>query len=397
MSAAHRLLAIALLALGLAGCASWQPPAQFDDAGVRERAVTASVEDVQVAAAVLSAEDSRRMFGADVNASGVQPVWIEVRNGTREPLWLLSPGTDPDYFSPLEVAWSMHKLLAADANARIDDHFHRLGFRSPVLAGETRKGVLFINPERHTRLLNIDLIQKDRLIPFTLFLNVPDDPAEAPSGAATAASAPAASETADPAALRAALERLPCCAVASGEATPLNAIFVGDLADIAAALVRRGYRRDASAGDAAHQVFGRSPNVVLRKQAQAGAPATQLRLWLVPLRFESRSVYLVQVSRPVGGRFAPRGAGDGVPHEDMDEARNLLVQDMMYSGGLAKLAFATGVGPQAPAPGARYATDGLRAVLFLATRPLSMADVEFLDWAPYLGLPAPASRTENTR
>jgi hypothetical protein len=396
MSAAHRLLAIALLALCLAGCASWQAPAPFDDAGLRARAVTASVEDVQVAAAVLSAEDSRRMFGADVNASGVQPVWIEVRNGTREPLWLLSPGTDPDYFSPLEVAWSMHKLLAGDANARIDDHFHRLGFRSPVLAGATRKGVLFINPERRTRLLNIDLIQKGRLIPFTLFLNVPDDAAEAQSGAAVA-SAPAASDFANSAALRAALERLPCCAVASDGATPLNAIFVGDLADIAAALVRRGYRRDALAGDAAHQVFGHGPDVVLRKHAQAGAPSTQLRLWLASLRFEGRSVYLVQVSRPVGGRFAPRGAGDGVPHEDMDEARNLLVQDMMYSGGLAKLAFATGVGPQAPAPGARYATDGLRAVLFLATRPLSMADVEFLDWAPYLGLPAPSTRTENPR
>jgi len=396
MSAAHRLVACALLGLSLAGCASWQAPAQFDDAGLRARAVTALREDVQVAAAVLSAEDSRRMFGADVNASGVQPVWIEVRNGTREPLWLLSPGTDPDYFSPLEVAWSMHKLLAADTNARIDDHFHRLAFRSPVLAGETRKGVLFINPERRTRLLNIDLFQKERLIPFTLFLSVPDDAAAAPSGAA-AASAPAASEIADPAALRAALERLPCCAVAAGEATPLNAIFVGDLADIGAALVRRSYRRDPRTGDAAHQVFGHGPDVVLRKQAQAGAPATQLRLWLAPLRFEGRAVYLVQVSRPVGGRFAPRGASDGILHEDMDEARNLLVQDMMYSGGLAKLAFANGAGPQAPAAGARYATDGLRAVLFLATRPLSLADVEFLDWAPFLGLQEPPGRTENPR
>jgi hypothetical protein len=34
-------------------------------------------------------------------------------------------------------------------------------------------------------------------------------------------------------------------------------------------------------------------------------------------------------------------------------------------------------------------------VLFLATRPLSLADVEFLDWAPYLGLQEPAAQTEN--
>jgi hypothetical protein len=130
---------------------------------------------------------------------------------------------------------------------------------------------------------------------------------------------------------------------------------------------------------------------VLRKQAQAGAPATWMRAWLAPIRFEGRAIYLVQVGRPMGGRFAPRDASSSsILHEDVDEARNLLIQDMMYSGGLDKLGFATGVGPASPtAPrttvdGARYHTDGLRAVMFLATRPLSLADVELLDWAPYL-------------
>lgn len=391
MSAAHRLLAMALLALGVAGCAGWHAPAEVDDGALRARAVTETREDVRVAAAVLSAEDSRRMFGADVNATGVQSVWIEVRNGTREPLWLLSPGTDPDYFSPLEVAWSIHWPLGAATNARIDEHFRRLGFSSPVPAGETRKGVLFINPERRTRLLNIDLFQKERLVPFTLFLRVPDDAVDAPSDPPPPI-APQAGDITNPAALRAALERSPCCAVAA-EVAPLNAVFVGELADIGAALVRRGYRRDARPGDAVQQVFGRGPDVVLRKQAQAGAPATRLRLWLAPLRFEGRAVYLVQVSRPVGGRFPPRDASDTVLHEDMDEARNLLVQDMMYSGGLARLGFATGAA-KPPAGATPYLTDGLRAVLFLATRPLSLADVEFLDWAPYLGLPEPAARTE---
>ena len=81
-------------------------------------------------AAVLSAEDSRRMFGADVNKTGVQSVWIELQNQTPEPLWLLRPGSDPDYFSPLEVAWSVHTPLAREANARIDDHFDRLAFKN---------------------------------------------------------------------------------------------------------------------------------------------------------------------------------------------------------------------------------------------------------------------------
>jgi len=395
MTAAHRLLACALLALALAGCASWTEPAATDDAPLRARAATASRSDVHVAAAVLSAEDSRRMFGADINATGVQPVWIEVRNGTAEPLWLLSSGTDPDYFSPLEVAWSLHTWLASGTNARIDAHLQRLGFSNPVGAAETRSGVLFINPERRTRVLNIDLFQKERLVPFTLFLRVPDDTAEAPAQEGQPASSQA-SDIADATALRSALQRLPCCAAGAGAATPLNAVFVGDLADIGAALVRRSYRRDARAGDAGQQVFGRGPDIVLRKQAQAGAPATRLRLWLAPLRFEGVPVYLVQVSRPIGGRFAERATGDAVLHEDMDEARNLLLQDMIYSGGLAKLGFASGAAPHATTS-SRYPGDGLRAVLFLATRPLSLGDVEFLDWAPYLGLHEPSAGREAPR
>jgi hypothetical protein len=98
----------------------------------------------------------------------------------------------------------------------------------------------------------------------------------------------------------------------------------------------------------------------------------------------------VQAGRPIGGRFAPCGATGIALHDDVDEARNLLIQDMVYSGGLEKLGFVTGVGEvseaqsQTAIDGTGYHTDGLRAVLFLAKRPLSLADVEFLRWVPYL-------------
>jgi hypothetical protein len=73
----------------------------------------------------------------------------------------------------------------------------------------------------------------------------------------------------------------------------------------------------------------------------------------------------------------------------VDEARNLLVQDMMYAG-LSKLGFVTGVGetpdtrPRSALDGVSYYTDGLRAVLFFETRPHSLDDVEILHWAQYL-------------
>ena len=197
----------------------------------------------------------------------------------------------------------------------------------------------------------------------------------------------------DLAKLRGALERLPCCATDQRGATlgdPLNAVFVGELADIRGAMARRDYRRDTRADDMAQQVFGRPPDVVLRKQAQAGAPSNWIRAWLAPIRFEGRSIYLVQAGRPVGGRFGPRGASDIVLDDDVDEARNLTVQDMMYSGSLERLGFVTRVGDtsetqsRSAVHGAHYYTDGLRAVLFFAKRPLSLKDVEFLRWEPYL-------------
>jgi len=383
-------LCAAAFALVAAGCATWQAPADVSDAPLRERAVSDSRQDVRVSAAVLSAEDSRRMFGADVNETGVQPVWVEVRNGTSEPLWLLRPGTDPDYYSPLEVAWSLHTPLAQDANSRMDDHFDRFGLHSPILPGVTQAGILFTNPDRVTKLLNIDLFHGNGLVPFTLFLPVPGDAGRA-AGAQTRFRYPDA-QTADPqdlAALRSALERLPCCASddrGPDRGDPLNAVLIGDLPEIVAALVRRSYHRDPHPVDATQQVFGRAPDVVLRKQAQAGAPAIWLRGWLAPLHFDGRAVYVVQVGRPVGGRFAPRGSASIVLHEDVDEARNVLVQDVMYSGGLDRLAFVAGVGAASPAMagGAHYRTDGLRAALFLSTRPLSLSDVEILDWEPYL-------------
>jgi len=394
-----------ILLIIFAGCATWTAPTNIDDAPLRERAVTATRQDVQVSAAVLGSEDSKRMFGADINKANVQPLWIEVQNRTSQPLWLLRSGTDPDYFSPLEVAWSMHTLLGGATNASIDDHFNKLGFRNPILPGETRTGIVFTNPDRDPKLVNIDLFGNRTLVPFSLFVHVPDDVSDSRL-ALTLFQYPNTEITDyhDLASLRAAIERLPCCASDQHKTTgadPLNVVVVGNLGDIGAALVRRSYRRNLRDGDLDQWVYGRKPDVVLRKEAQAGVAATSIRAWLTPIRFNGALVYVVQVGRPVGGRFVHGGAAADVLHGDVDEARNFLVQDMMYSGGLDKLGFANGVTPAPEARprttlnGAPYHTDGLRAVMFFATRPLSFTNVEILDWVPYLERRESAERGEN--
>jgi hypothetical protein len=317
----------------------------------------------------------------------VQPVWIEIENRTPRTLWLLRSGADPDYFSPLEVAWAMHRPLSGNANARIDEHLARLAFPNPIAPGKTNSGVVFIHPQPVTVLLNLDLFGEATLLPFTLFLR------HASSPPLFAYAETEVVEYRDLATLRSALERLPCCATdADGKrpGDPLNVVFIGHLADIGAACVRRHYRLDVRDFDRTQHVFGRAPDIVGRKQSEAGATATWIRAWITPMRFDGKPVYVAQVGRPVGGRFAANDAAEAVLQADVDEARNGLVQDLMYSGGLERLGFVTGVGdvpvssPKQVINDASYHTDGLRAVLFFATRPLSLSDVAFLDWEPFL-------------
>ncbi|OLL27995.1 hypothetical protein BTH42_29855 [Burkholderia sp. SRS-W-2-2016] len=382
------------LCFALAGCSTWQSPASTDASPLRARAVTASGRDVRVSAAVLGSDDSKRMFGADLNAAGIQPVWIEVVNTSSQPLWLLRTGTDPRYFSPREVAWSMHSLLGGATNARMDEYFDQLGFRNPIPAGATHSGLLFTNPDRGTKLCNIDLFADRTLIAFSLFLQVPDDAGNPRFHETLFHYADAeVSDYDDLDSLRAALERLPCCATDAGATAPgdpLNAVFVGPIDNIGAAFVRRGYHNYKHDFDFAQRLYGREPDIVLRKREPVGAPATRLRGWLAPVRFRGQAVYVAQIGRPVGGRFTSGEPASGALQADVDEARNLLVQDMVYSGGLERLGFVYGVGPvpashpRTTLDGSSWHTDGLRAVLFFATRPLGLADVEFLDWVPYL-------------
>ena len=206
-----RFTGLACSLITLAGCATWTAPTDIGDAPLRARAVTETKRDVLISAAVLGPEDSVRMLGTDVTATGVQPVWIEVRNDTENVLWLLRSGADPDYFSPLEVAWSSHVTLARETNARIDEHFNQLAFPNPIPAHGVSSGILFTNPQPVTKLLTVDLLGSQIMIPFTLFLPVRGDIAGAKELVHQYAAADITNYD-DPDALRDALAALPCCA-----------------------------------------------------------------------------------------------------------------------------------------------------------------------------------------
>ena len=391
MAAWKRLIVLVMIGLLLSACATWQEPQETHESTLRARAVIASERGVQVRAAVLSTEDSNRLLGANVNATKILPVWIEVDNTTTHTLWLLRAGADPDYFSPREVAWPFRSFLQRANNERLNDHFDRFEFHSPVAPGETRNGIIFVNPQYLVLLFTVDLLGQGEIFPFTLFLPVPDDVSDEdvliPIKRFTETKKPNIQKSDQ---LRTALEKLPCCATNVAGARvgdPINVVLVGELDDVAAALARLKFRRVEKVSDTAQRLFSRPPDVVVRKSGQGSVPANWMRIWVAPLRYRNQSVFLVQAGRPLGGRFSESDSNNSKLHPNVDEARNLLIQDMLYSGGLEKLGFVRGAGridASTQDSSGQAASDGLRAVLFFVTRPLSLSDVEILDWEPLL-------------
>jgi hypothetical protein len=96
-------------------------PRPIHDVSFLARSQSKIDEEVRVTVAVLTAEESRQLFGVNLAGQGIQPVWVRVQNADTVPYWLLSTGLDPDYFSPLESAYAFHGAFSSNTNAKIDD------------------------------------------------------------------------------------------------------------------------------------------------------------------------------------------------------------------------------------------------------------------------------------
>jgi hypothetical protein len=115
---------IAFIAIKAVYRATTFKPQSIFEVPFRERSHSKFDEDVRVTAAVLSAKESRQVFGVNLAGKGIQPVWVKIENHDTTPYWLLSSGLDPDYFSPLESAATtnlnfLHFLFRCRALRRI--------------------------------------------------------------------------------------------------------------------------------------------------------------------------------------------------------------------------------------------------------------------------------------
>jgi LssY C-terminus len=403
----------ALFAAVLFGCASPQQPST-SQADYKSRAVTRSDGGLRVSAATLSAKESAAVYGAPLASRRIQPVWVEVENREDRPYFLLSPGLDPNFYPASEAAEAMAQGDLYHL-AELDRRFRDLAFRNPVPPGATVSGFVLTNLGEAVKVVQLDLVANGRARTFSMFTTVPGFRGDYHASGVFKSELYAPGDLVnytDDAAFRAALEALPCCVTnkdGTRKGDPLNRVVVGGLDDAFPALVRRGWRpsertwrgsilRMASsflAGEpyayapvSSLYLFGRPQDLALQKARDNIHQRNHLRLWLSPMLYHGKQVWVGQISRDIGSRLTIHSP-TLTTHKidpDVDEARAALMEDMAYSQSLAKLGLVDGVGAAARnAPRENlttdpYFTDGRRSVLVFDRRPISLAEIEILPW-----------------
>jgi len=398
--------------LSIFGCTVYQKPRPIHDVPFQERSQSKVDGEVRVTVAVLSAEESRQLFGVNLAGHDIQPVWVRVQNADTIGYWLMSSGLDPDYFSPLEAAYAFHTSIGSSSNQKIDDHFRVMNFRNPIAPGTSVSGFVFTNRDEGTKVIDIDLIGHGKVKFFTFFAAVPGIKADYHRVDFDTLYPEAEIVDLDENELRKELENLTCCSTDEDgtiNGDPLNLVFIASREDISSAFVRRGWLpAEQTYGKAIWKtiksfLFGTryrySPLSPLyfskRQQDFAGQKPrhtvhqrNHLRVWLTPMRYQGKSVWIGQISRDIGVRFTLK-TWPPVTHKidpDIDEAMYALLEDLVYSQQLAKTGWVKGVGaatrskPRYNLTGDPYFTAGLRAVLMFERRPHSFVQIQEFDW-----------------
>jgi hypothetical protein len=386
-----------------------------------ERANTLQERGVETNFAVPSDRESERIFGVRLARHGLQAVWLEVANGTEEPLWLDRLQLDPDYYTPLEAAQLVHfamgrrlmafgllgwlvlpllpllplKLLSARAaNQRLSKLFRANAFPTGIIpSGKKVSGFLYTPLDEGVKRTEVRLLGRSYSLNFEFTSEVPGlalpHPAQHLAGADN-------NKELDEAALQLWLEQQPrCTSNARGtiEGDPLNLVIVGDRASIQECLSAWDETESLTLATAWKTVKafllesryryspvsplyigGHEQDLALQRARLRLNQRLHLRLWATDVRFGSQPVWIGQVSRDIGVRFTPRtwNLTTHLIDPDVDEARDYVLDGLRASGRVARIGFVSGVGaapstaPRRNLTGDPYFTDGLRAVAVLS-------------------------------
>jgi len=424
-----------LLVIVLTGCASstfrYQPlaaPSELD--GVQ----TKTLDRVVVSVAILTDEQARRHFGADLGASGVQAIWVSVRNASPNTVWFLRNAVDPDVYPPDEAATLVKGHVSSGEYERLRQRLRDESIRLKMLPGMVTEGYVFAPRAVGGRYVDIRLVRdayelslgdagsddwrsdsaKTALLQlrFGFALPLPDGIFDYERLDTEQTYVGMTLPDLDASALRSALEALPCCVLsANGEKNgdPLNVVIIGDGHDVLNSLSRCGWsfthritlgsvRRvigAAISGDSYPvapvsnlYMFGRKQDFALQRARASIAQRNHMRLWLAPFRYDGRQVWVGQVSRDIGIKLTLESPSltTHIIDPEVDVTREYLLHSLLAEGFVERFGFVAG-GPVAPRTqpkknltGDPYFSDGMRLVVMLTSDPVAYEQVRSLLW-----------------
>jgi hypothetical protein len=376
-----------------------------------ERLYTQTQRTLTVVTAVPSAEETEAIFGADLYAKNIQPVWVQVENRGDDTLFLTPLSLDPGYYNPRESAFRLREGATDGISSESLERKAITRLRVPPQS--IQSGYIFSQVDEGTKSFNVDVIGGGEPYLMSFFVPVPglkldhyeiDIPGMYDESELKRVDLPG---------LVAELERLPCCVRDENghdRGDPLNLVFVGEIKDMYYAFMRAGWdetetiygaslmKTAASALSggryryspvSALYVFGRPQDVALQRARTSINERNHLRVWLTPLRLEGEPVWIGQISRDIGVHFTWRTITTHKIDPDVDETREFLVEDMAYAQALAKFGYVGGVGPapydqpRGNLTGDPYFTDGRRVVMWISGKQTAIDEIEVLDLSPY--------------
>jgi LssY C-terminus len=395
---------------------------------------TKKVGDVAISVAILTDEQAQAHFGADLGASGVQALWISVRNGSPYNLWFIRNTIDPDFYSTDEVALLLKKQIPDRDFERIRQYYRDESIRVLMKSGMITEGFVLLPKAVGGRYIDIRLaqdayqadIQRQAALNATVpnransylevrsgfALPLPDGEFDYERLDTENTYGDLVLPNLDTQELRTALEELPCCGTdADGEdnGDPLNIVIVGEATDVLNSLSRSGWsfthritlesiRRvvGAAISDTSYPVapvsslytFGRKQDFALQRARELISQRNHMRLWLAPFLHEGRQVWVGQVSRDIGIKLTLQSptVTTHIIDPEVDLTREYLFHSLLAEGFVDRFGFVKGAPAATRSEPAYnltsdpYFSDGLRLVVILSPNPVPYDEVNNLLW-----------------
>ncbi|MBZ0109600.1 MAG: LssY C-terminal domain-containing protein [Candidatus Scalindua rubra] len=401
---------LTLMITWLPACKTYNPT-PMEQISFLERSQTQTVGRLTVTAAVLSHEESEKIFGRPLANKGIQPVWLEIKNGEDLPYFLISRSLDPTYFSASEVAY-MNRVSDNEVNEQMANDYRNLAIKIAVPVGETRSGFVFTRFALGTKVVPVVLFGPQQVRSVVFYIPVAGFKAD--------------DESIDfdnlykqdqfivfeeEKTFRTKLSGFQCCTRDESNINdnlPLNVVLIGNRDVIYNTLVKAGWDvpgaftfstalKTAEAffsGDlplsvpaAPQYLFGRKQDISLQKGRDSLNNRNHLNLWLTPWIFKGKSVWIGNIIHDIGTKRKSKSLNYANKIDpNIDNASYYLFMDIMMVQGLAKLGVVqcidkfTPENPGKTLSGNSYWTEGKRVVLLFSDDLRAMDEIDFFNW-----------------